>query len=89
MRSRATIALSIWLAACSFATAWALYTRFESGNAARADNRHIWHAVVCTVEAAELQDHPALSDRLHIEEFWNNLLIEDVGARPCVIGPRT
>lgn len=63
---------------------WALHSRFTATNQFRQTQQQVWHAVICTVVAAE-QHNKNLTpqEKAHETEFWNKLLVQKVGALPC------
>lgn len=80
---------AVWLVLTSFGTAWGLYSRFSVSNAARKDNRALWHAVICTIVTTEnRRTNITTAVKLQQEEFWNSLLVSVVGTDPCRVLPR-
>lgn len=75
------------LAAVAFAaialSGWALYARFEQTNAARAADNRVWHAVICSIEAAVVKQHlPPAKERAALR-FYDHLLTADVQTDGC------
>lgn len=77
-------ALAVLTALALALATWGLYSRFQESNAARQDNKHTWHAVICSIEQIELHN-PALSEA-HTRaslKFWDGVLTKQVGTTGC------
>lgn len=77
-------ALAVLTAFALLLSGWALYSRFTETNHARADNRAVWHAVICSLERATMkQPHVPPARVRTVLVFYDKLLVEDVHAAPC------
>lgn len=78
--------LAVLTAASLFVSGWALYSRFNETNAARARNAQIWHAVICDIEEQIVADnHTTRAEKARYLAFYDTLLVKDAHAKPCGI----
>ncbi len=55
----------------------------QARNAARADSRATWRAVICTIEVDSLKRPISDKQKQTVVKFWDELLIEKVHSQPC------
>jgi hypothetical protein len=71
---------------------WALYDRFSGTNRARADNKRVWHAVVCSIEQAVYKNKTlTITKKRDAIAFYDGLLINQVHTSGCgyaILKPR-
>ncbi len=76
--------LYAWVLALSMLSAVQFQRIAESRAKARAENRAVWHSVVCTIQAQELASSKLTqAERTRVVQFWTTLLVKRVGTTPC------
>ncbi len=69
---------------CSLISAWAIFARFTDTNHRRAENKAVWHAVICTIEqSVNNNSNLTHTQKLLSFRFYDGLLIDQVHTNGC------
>ena len=76
--------LALISAAALILSGWALYDRFSGTNHARAENKRVWHAVICSIEQAVYKNKTlTVVKKRDANQMWEASEILDQACEAC------